>query len=64
MYFWKPQKLTSRQVNWKMKLQDYNFMIQHVEGPSHARADALSQPEGVEKPEWKVVTLLPDRLFV
>jgi hypothetical protein len=63
-YFWEPQKLTSRQVNWTTKLQDYNFTIWHVEGPSNMRADALSRPEGIEKPERKVATLLPDRLFM
>jgi hypothetical protein len=26
-YFQEPQKLTSRQVDWTTKLQDYNFMI-------------------------------------
>jgi hypothetical protein len=39
-YFREPQKLTSRQVNWMTKLQDYNFVIWHVEGSSNARADA------------------------
>jgi hypothetical protein len=63
-YFQEPQKLMSRQVNWTTKLQDFNFVIWHVEGPSNARADALSRPEGAEKPEHKVTTLLPDRLFV
>jgi hypothetical protein len=56
--------LTSRQVNWTTKLQDYNFVIWHVEGTSNARADALSRPEGMERPERKTATLLPDKLFI
>jgi hypothetical protein len=48
-YFQEPQKLTSRQVNWTTKLQDFNFTIKHVSGASNAAADALSHPEGEEK---------------
>jgi hypothetical protein len=33
------------------KLQDYNFIIRHVGGPSNVGADALSRPKEVEKPE-------------
>jgi hypothetical protein len=50
-YFQEPQKLMARQVNWTTKLQDFNFIIRHVEGMSNARADALSRLEGMEKPE-------------
>jgi hypothetical protein len=39
-------------------------MIKHVEGSSNARADTLSRPEGVEKQERKVDTLIPEKLFV
>jgi hypothetical protein len=42
MYFCEPQKLTSRQVNWTTKLQDYDFVIKHVSGTSNIPADALS----------------------
>jgi hypothetical protein len=63
-YFREPQKLTARQVNWTTKLQDYNFTIRHVDGPSNARADTLSRLEGIEKQACKVDTLLPEKLFV
>jgi hypothetical protein len=63
-YFHEPQKLTARQVNWTMKLQDYSFIIKHIEGGSNARADALSRPKNVQKEERKTGTLLPDRLFM
>jgi hypothetical protein len=63
-YFWEPQKLTARQVNWTTKLQDYSFVIQHVDGFSNARVDALSRLEGIDKPARKVDTLLPENLFV
>jgi hypothetical protein len=64
VYFWEPQKLMLRQVNWTTKLQDFNFTIKHVDGTSNPRANALSQPEGVERKESKTTTLLPDALFV
>jgi hypothetical protein len=34
-YFREPQKLTSRQVNWMTKLQDFNFVIKHIDGSSN-----------------------------
>jgi hypothetical protein len=64
MYFREPQKLTVRQVNWTTKQQDYSFTIKHIDGSSNSKADALSRPEGIEKQEWKVDTLLPERFFV
>jgi hypothetical protein len=64
MYFREPQKLTSRQVNWMTKLQDYSFVIKHVDGTSNQRADALSRPDGVEKEPRKTATLLPDAYFI
>jgi hypothetical protein len=63
-YFHEPQKLTARQVNWTTKLQDYNFVIKHIEGGSNAWADALSRPENVHKEERKTDTLLLDQFFI
>jgi hypothetical protein len=63
-YFRELQKLTSRQVNWTTKLQDYNFVIKHIDGTSNDRADALSRPDRVDKLEKKTATLLPDTYFV
>jgi hypothetical protein len=54
----------ARQVNWTTKLQDYNFMIKHVEGTNNTRAGTLSRPDGVEKSEKKTATLLLDTYFV
>jgi hypothetical protein len=42
MYFWEPQKLTSRQVNWTTKLQDFDFTIKHVSGVNNVAADTFS----------------------
>jgi hypothetical protein len=35
-YFREPQMLTSRQVNWTTKLQDYDFVIKHIAGTSNS----------------------------
>jgi hypothetical protein len=59
-YFQDLQKLTGRQVNWTMKLQDFDFIIWHVSGKSNGRADMLSRPEGAGKVLAKVGTVLPD----
>jgi hypothetical protein len=50
-------------VNWTMKLQDYDFQIQHISGEQNRRADALSQLEGIKKASAKVGVVLPERLF-
>jgi hypothetical protein len=63
-YFREPQKLTTRQVNWTTKLQDYDFVIKHVSGTSNMWADALSQLDRMECVEKKVDTLLLERYFV
>jgi hypothetical protein len=48
-YFHNPQKLTGRQGNWMMKLQDYDFIIKYVGGETNRRADVLLRLEGVER---------------
>jgi hypothetical protein len=63
VYFREPQKLTSQQVNWMAKLQEYNFVIKHISGMSNVPADTLSRPDGVEKALRVTNVLLPDRLF-
>jgi hypothetical protein len=63
-YFQDPQKLTSWQVNWTTKLQDYDFVIKHISGSSNTAMDALSRLEGEEKAPRKLNTLLPDQFFV
>jgi hypothetical protein len=62
-YFCEPQKLTSRQVNWTTKLQDFDFVIKHISGTSNVLVDVLSRPDRVEKGPWTTDTLLPDWLF-
>jgi hypothetical protein len=44
--YWKhPQKLNDRTARWHAKLQDYNFIIVHVQGTSNSAADALSRTD-------------------
>jgi hypothetical protein len=65
VYFQDLQKLTSRQANWSMKLQDYDFHINHMDSTSNGRADALSRPDIDEGSDMKKeVTTLPERLFI
>ncbi|KAF9441508.1 hypothetical protein P691DRAFT_683672, partial [Macrolepiota fuliginosa MF-IS2] len=37
-----PQKLNGWQARWYLKLQDYNFTIQHIPGKTKTKADILS----------------------
>ena len=34
-YFREPHKLNEQQARWYLKLQDYNFILQHVLGNKH-----------------------------
>jgi hypothetical protein len=63
MYFKDLQKLTGQQVNWTMKLQDFDFIIKHVSRESNRRANALSRLEEVEKVSAKVGVVLLGRFF-
>ena len=49
-----------------MELQDYNLKFVHVPGKTHAAADLLSRPPGVDKGEDdnQEVTVLPKTLFI
>ena len=40
-YFRKLQKLNRRQVRWYLKLQDYDFTLQHILGKTNMKTDIL-----------------------
>src|SRR6202043_795438 len=42
-YFWKPQKLKPRQVQWVGELQCFDFEIKYHTGKSNMKADVLSR---------------------
>ena len=42
-YFQKPHKLNRRQARWYLKLQDYDFTLQHIPGKTDTKADILSK---------------------
>ena len=46
-YFQKPHKLNRRQARWYLKLQDYDFILQHIPGKTNTKADILSKKDQV-----------------
>jgi len=42
-YFWKLHKLNGWQARWYLKLQDYDFILQHIPGKINMKADDLSR---------------------
>ena len=67
LLYWKsPQKLNRRTAWWHSELQDYDFKIVHVPGSTHAVADALSRPPGVDqgKEDNQDITMIPDTTFI
>ena len=47
-----------------MKLQDYNFILQHISGKTNTKADILSRKDQVNiKEDNKNVQLLKERLW-
>ena len=63
-YFWEPHKLNGRQARWYLKLQDYNFVLQHIPEKTNTKADILSRKEQVNIKEGnKNVQLLKDEIW-
>ena len=62
-YFWKPHKLNGRQARWYLKLQDYDFILQHIPGKTNTKADILSRKDQVNmKEDNKNVQLLKKKI--
>ena len=63
-YFQEPHKLNGRQARWYLKLQDYEFILQHILGKTNTKADILSRKDQVDtKEDNKDVQLLKDEMW-
>ena len=63
-YFWEPHKLNGRQARQYLKLQDYDFTLQHILGKMNIKADILSRKDQVNmKEDNKDVQLLKEELW-
>jgi len=63
-YFREPHKLNRRQARWYLKLQDYDFTLQHILGKTNTKADILSREDQVDtKENNKDVQLLKDEMW-
>ena len=63
-YFQEPHKLNGRQARWYLKLQDYDFILQHILGKTNTKADILSRKDQVDtKEDNKDVQLLKDEMW-
>ena len=64
-YFRQSQKLSRRQAQWMMFLQDFDLHFIHLPGSAMGPADALSCLPGPDTSSDNVdVTVLPDDLFI
>ena len=63
-YFREPHKLNSRQARWYLKLQDYDFTLQHISEKTNMKVDILSRKDQVNtKEDNKNVQLLKEELW-
>ena len=62
-YFRESQKLNGQQARWYLKLQDYNFILQHIPGKTNTKMDILSRKDQVDtKNDNKDVQVLKKEL--
>ena len=62
--FQEPHKLNRRQARQYLKLQDYNFILQHILGKTNTKADILSRKDQVNtKEDNKNIQLLKEELW-
>jgi len=62
-YFREPHKLNGQQARWYLKLQDYNFILQHIPEKMNTKADILSRKDQVDtKNDNKDVQVLKEEL--
>ena len=63
-YFWEPHKLNGWQAWWYLKLQDYDFILQHILGKMNTKADILSRKDQINmKEDNKDIQMLKEELW-
>ena len=63
-YVQESHKLNGRQARWYLKLQDYDFILQHIPGKTNTKADILSRKDQVNtKEDNKDIQLLKEKLW-
>ena len=63
-YFRESHKLNRKQARWYLKLQDYNFILQHIPGKTNTKTDILSRKDQVNtKDNNKDVQVLKKELW-
>jgi len=62
-YLREPYKLNGQQARWYLKLQDYDFILQHILEKTNTKADILSRKNQANmKEDNKDVQLLKEKL--
>jgi len=52
-------------VRWYLKLQDYDFTLQHIPGKTNTKADILSRREKIDtKKDNQDIQMLKEELWV
>ena len=63
-YFREPHKLNGRQARWYLKLQNYDFTLQHIPKKTNIKVDILSRKHQVDTQEDnKNVQMLKEELW-
>ena len=63
-YFRKPHKLNRQQVRQYLKLQDYDFILQHIPEKTNTKTDILSRKDQVNTQDNnKNVQMLKEELW-
>ena len=64
-YFQEPHKLNRQQVRWYLKLQNYDFTLQHIPEKTNTKIDILSRKDQVNtKEDNKDVQMLKEELWI
>ena len=64
-YFKEPHKLNGQQARWYLKLQDYDFTLQHILGKTNMKVDILSRREKVDiKKDNQDIQMLKEELWI
>ena len=62
-YFREAQKLNRQQARWYLKLQDYDFILQHIPGKMNTKADILLRKDQVNTRQQQGCTDIERRIM-